>query len=78
MIHKYHGDVLVESEVLGLRVSYHWNPIMDNDVMDSLREWATSKKDEAPHFILIGRSGGNSRKSRNFPDSSLNLVFLLF
>ena len=47
----HHGDVDVDSSVLGLRVSFKWRPIINDTVVEMVQNWTAS--DERPNLILL-------------------------
>ncbi|EFX73039.1 hypothetical protein DAPPUDRAFT_253731 [Daphnia pulex] len=49
----YHGDIEVSSEILRLRVSFKWRPLVDDNVTETLRHWAISDRNEQPDLILF-------------------------
>ncbi len=48
-----HGDINVDSSILGLRVAFLWRPLINDIVLETTRLWATSEHIERPDFILI-------------------------
>ena len=44
----HHGQISVNSTLLKLRVSFHWQPVINNDVMKMMRQWI-----DPPDFIFL-------------------------
>jgi hypothetical protein len=52
-VKSHHFGIIVENVVLNTRVSFHWRPQIDNNVMKELNDWATGVSD-VPVFIFTG------------------------
>ena len=52
-VKSFHSGITVENVVLNTRVSFHWRPQIDNNVMKELKDWATGVSD-IPAFIFTG------------------------
>jgi hypothetical protein len=50
----HHGDMKVTSDILRLRLSFQWRPILNDAVIDTIRQWGTDDQSDRPHFIVIG------------------------
>ncbi|KAI9562941.1 hypothetical protein GHT06_010397 [Daphnia sinensis] len=47
-------DMEVTSNILGVRVSFKWRPLLNNNVTETIRHWATGLNPlERPYFILL-------------------------
>jgi hypothetical protein len=44
----HHGQISVNSSLLQLRVSFHWQPVINNDVVNMIRQWI-----DPPNFIFL-------------------------
>ncbi len=44
----HHGQISVNSSLLKLRVSFHWQPVINNDVVKMIRQWI-----DPPNFIFL-------------------------
>lgn len=49
----HHGDVDVDSDILGVRVSFKWRPIINDTVVEMIRHWAVANHTERPNWILL-------------------------
>jgi hypothetical protein len=53
---KYHGDIEMTSRILRLRVSFKWQPLVNDELIKTLRhirETAASHPRRRPQFILL-------------------------
>ncbi len=51
----HHGEVDVDFKMFGLRVSFKWQPVINNNTLRAMQKWALSDKTEQPTFILLGK-----------------------
>ncbi|KAI9559233.1 hypothetical protein GHT06_016022 [Daphnia sinensis] len=49
----YHNDIEITSQVLGLRLSFKWRPLINDSVIKMLRRWANPYETERPHLIFL-------------------------
>jgi hypothetical protein len=50
----YHGDIEVTSNILKLRVSFRWRPMINTTVTETIRQWAVSNlNDERPDLLFL-------------------------
>jgi hypothetical protein len=52
---KYHGDIEVTSNILRLRLSFQWRPLITDTVINTVRQWATDSQTDPPNLILLGK-----------------------
>ncbi|XP_045028868.1 N-acetylneuraminate 9-O-acetyltransferase isoform X1 [Daphnia magna] len=50
----YHNDVEVTSNLLNIRVSFKWRPLVSDDVTKELRWLVNSNKTDRPYVIFLG------------------------
>jgi hypothetical protein len=50
-----HGEVDVDIKMFRLRVSFKWQPVINNNTLKTMQKWALSDKTEQPTFILLGK-----------------------
>jgi hypothetical protein len=53
---KYHGEIEMTSSILRLRVSFKWQPLVNDKLINTLRqigETAASDPKKRPQFILL-------------------------
>ena len=53
---KFHLDLVVKSELLGIVFRYHFFGITNQDFMMALANWTTARKDQAPDLLFLGNS----------------------
>ena len=51
----FQGDVDVDSPVLNMRVSFKWRHIINDTVIETIRDWAFSNKNERPHLVFLSK-----------------------
>ncbi|KZS12727.1 Uncharacterized protein APZ42_022882 [Daphnia magna] len=49
----HHGDVDVDSRVLGVRISFKWRPIINDTLIEMIHHWAIANHNERPNWILL-------------------------
>jgi hypothetical protein len=49
----FHGDVDVDSNIMGLRISFKWRPVINDTVMEMIRQWSENKR---PNLIFLGNT----------------------
>lgn len=50
----FHVDLNVTSELLNLRMSYYWRPLVNEEMFNLFRHWNTPPYNSIPDFILMG------------------------
>ncbi|XP_046640977.1 N-acetylneuraminate 9-O-acetyltransferase-like isoform X2 [Daphnia pulicaria] len=50
---RFQHDVEVTSKILGLRLSFKWQPFLNDNVVKLVRQWANSTPSGRPSFILL-------------------------
>ncbi|EFX65920.1 hypothetical protein DAPPUDRAFT_116835 [Daphnia pulex] len=54
----YHGNMEVTSEILSeilrLRLSFQWQPLVNDTIIDTIRQWATDSQADRPNLIFLG------------------------
>ncbi|XP_046452669.1 N-acetylneuraminate 9-O-acetyltransferase-like isoform X1 [Daphnia pulex] len=50
----FHGDVDVYSSVLSLQVSFKWRPIINETVLEMIRQWSISDQSKKPNLLFLG------------------------
>ncbi|KAI9559240.1 hypothetical protein GHT06_016029 [Daphnia sinensis] len=51
----YHNDVEVTSNLLNIRVSFKWRPLVSDDVTEEIRRWVHSANEtDRPYLIFLG------------------------
>ncbi|XP_046639465.1 uncharacterized protein LOC124320652 [Daphnia pulicaria] len=50
----YHGDMEVTSDIMRLRLSFQWRPLINDSVIDTIRQWATYSQTDRPDLIILG------------------------
>ncbi|XP_046456029.1 uncharacterized protein LOC124203321 isoform X2 [Daphnia pulex] len=50
----YHGNMEVTSEILRLRLSFQWQPLVNDTIIDTIRQWATDSQADRPNLIFLG------------------------
>ena len=50
----HHEDIDYQSQMLNVRISCRWRPIIDQQLLDELEKW-TAPPAAAPTFFLIGK-----------------------
>jgi hypothetical protein len=50
----FHGDIEITSDILRLGLSFHWRPLINETVIETIRKWATHEN-ERPYFVFLGR-----------------------
>jgi hypothetical protein len=48
-----HEDMDYISDMLRLRVSFKWRPLIDKNVTDTIRKWVESPASQRPYWILL-------------------------
>jgi hypothetical protein len=51
----YHGNMEVTSEILKLRISFQWQPLINDTIIDTIRQWASDSQADRPKLIFLGR-----------------------
>lgn len=54
-IHPVHNDISVYSEIIGVRITFHWRPIIDEEVLYEVELWSKPPYKYTPTFILMGK-----------------------
>ncbi|XP_032798078.2 N-acetylneuraminate 9-O-acetyltransferase isoform X2 [Daphnia magna] len=50
----YHGDIEVISDILSLKLSFQWRPLLDDTVIESIRHWSSPNDDtERPYLVFL-------------------------
>ncbi|KAI9559232.1 hypothetical protein GHT06_016021 [Daphnia sinensis] len=50
----HHGDIDVISDVLMLKLSFQWRPLLDDNVTETIRQWASPNHEtERPYLIFL-------------------------
>ncbi len=49
----YHGDMEVISKLLGLRITFRWQPVVDDMVIELIRLWATDDETDPPFLLVL-------------------------
>ncbi|EFX66757.1 hypothetical protein DAPPUDRAFT_262658 [Daphnia pulex] len=49
----FHGDIDITSDILRLGLSFQWRPLINETVMETIRQWATHEN-ERPYFVFLG------------------------
>ncbi|XP_057367724.1 uncharacterized protein LOC130688723 isoform X2 [Daphnia carinata] len=50
----YHEDIEVISDILRLKLSFQWRPLLDGNVTEAIRQWVSLNNDEEqPYFIFL-------------------------
>ncbi|KZS14819.1 Uncharacterized protein APZ42_020190 [Daphnia magna] len=49
----FHDEMEITSNILKLRLSYKWRPLIDDNVTDTIRRWATFDPIERPHLLFL-------------------------
>ncbi|KAI9559361.1 hypothetical protein GHT06_016150 [Daphnia sinensis] len=49
----FHDEMDITSNILKLRLSFKWRPLLDDNVTDTIRRWATSDQMERPHLLFL-------------------------
>jgi hypothetical protein len=50
-----HGDVEWHSEILSLRISYKWRPIMNESVLEMIHQWTKSDYKHRPSLVFLSK-----------------------
>jgi hypothetical protein len=45
----------VTSELLKLQISFQWQPLINDTIIDTIRQWATDSQADRPKIIFLGR-----------------------
>jgi hypothetical protein len=45
----------VTSDILRLRLSFQWRPLINDTIIDTVRQWATDSRSNRPYLIFIGK-----------------------
>lgn len=48
-----HEDVDFISDILGIRVSFYWRPLITNNLTDTLRLWVSPNETTRPFMIVL-------------------------
>lgn len=54
-----HFDKDVTSQLLNIRVSFFWRPLVDHDLIGNVTEWASKQHAEPIYFILLSKYDAN-------------------
>ncbi|KZS12572.1 Uncharacterized protein APZ42_022703 [Daphnia magna] len=50
----YHEDIEVISDILRLKLSFQWRPLLDGNVTEAIRQWVSPNHEEKqPYFIFL-------------------------
>ncbi|KAK4010374.1 hypothetical protein OUZ56_019520 [Daphnia magna] len=49
----HHGDIEITSDILGVRVSFKWRPLINDNVTETIRQWAITDSPERPYWIFL-------------------------
>ncbi|XP_057381559.1 N-acetylneuraminate 9-O-acetyltransferase-like [Daphnia carinata] len=49
----FHDEMEITSNILKLRLSFKWRPLIDDNVTDTVRRWASSDSSERPHLLFL-------------------------
>ncbi|XP_046457567.1 N-acetylneuraminate 9-O-acetyltransferase-like [Daphnia pulex] len=49
----FHGDVEVISNLLRLRITFYWQPLIDDTVVELTRIWATDDETDPPYLLVL-------------------------
>ncbi|KAI9559359.1 hypothetical protein GHT06_016148 [Daphnia sinensis] len=50
----FHGDIEITSNILRLRLSFKWRPLINDSVVETVRGWTTTDPSERPHLVFLG------------------------
>ena len=53
-LYYFHEDRNVTSQLLNLRISFHWRAAVDDELVKTFREWNTPPYDATPDYIVMG------------------------
>ncbi len=45
----------VISNLLRLRITFQWQPIIDNTIIETIRLWATDDETDPPYLLILSR-----------------------
>lgn len=52
----YHAEIEITSQILGLKLSFRWQPLINDNVIKTMRRWADSYETERPHLIFLSKN----------------------
>lgn len=55
----FHDEMEITSNILKLRLSYKWRPLIDDNVTETIRRWATFDPIERPHLLFLSNIFAN-------------------
>ncbi|XP_045031977.1 N-acetylneuraminate 9-O-acetyltransferase-like [Daphnia magna] len=70
----YHENIEITSQVLGLRLSFKWLPLIDDDLIETIRRWAINET-ERPHLIFLSMSVHHMFRYAVFPHDNDFLAY---